>query len=257
MHGFEGKIEDFPIGEILQVVAMGRKTGTLIIESEWEQVSIYFLEGKAIYANPGYHRERLGETLIKNGVVVPGDVEKALTRQRELTERGEQIRIGSILVSMGVLTEEELLKYVTEQITEALYLIITEYSGTFKFLPGIDLSKRDVIVELDIEKTILDGMWLIDEWRAIERKLGDFNDVYAAAAELPGSDPVRLTVDEWKIFNLLDGRKSVNDVIRVAELCRLEVCKIIYDLINLGLVRKLNGDEENELIRSGRVSEEE
>jgi hypothetical protein len=257
MHGLEGKIEDFPIGEILQVVAMGGKTGTLIIESEWEQVSIYFLEGKAIYANPGYHRERLGETLIKNGIVTPLDVEKALACQRELTERGEQIRIGTILVSMGVLTEEELLKYVTEQITEALYLIITENSGTFKFLPGIDVSKRDVIVELDIEKAILDGMWLIEEWRAIERKLGDFDDVYVADVELAGSDPVRLTVDEWKIFNLLDGRRSINEVIKVSELCRLEVCKVIFDFIRFGLVSKLSEDEEKEPIRSGRVSEEE
>ena len=126
MPALAGNIEDFSIGEIIQVVAMGRKTGTLEIEGAREQISIYFLEGKAVYANPIYEREHLGEILVRRGVVTPGDIDEALARERELKGRGERVRIGSILVSMGALTNEQLSECVTEQIKESIYLIMAE-----------------------------------------------------------------------------------------------------------------------------------
>jgi hypothetical protein len=246
MLALEGRIEEFSVGEIIQVVAMGRKTGTLVIEGAVEQVSIYFLEGKAVYANPVYQREHLGNILVKQGVVARGDVNKALARQRELNGLGERVRVGSILVSMGVLTKEQLSKYITEQITESLYLIMNEKSGTFKFLPDMDVSSQDIFIELNIEKAILEGTRLIDEWGMIREKLVDFNDVYAVNTELPDGDPIRLTVEEWKILSLLDGRRSVNDIIEIAERSRFEVCKVLFDFVCFDLVRKVEGEAKEE-----------
>ncbi len=243
MPALAGNIEDFSIGEIIQVVAMGRKTGTLEIEGAREQISIYFLEGKAVYANPIYEREHLGEILVRRGVVTPGDIDEALARERELKGRGERVRIGSILVSMGALTNEQLSECVTEQIKESIYLIMAEKSGTFKFLPDLDVSPQDIVIGLDIEKTILEGTRLVDEWGMIREKLVDFDNVYVFNAKLPDGDPVQLTVDEWKILILLDGRRSINEVIRIAEIGRLEVCKIIFDFTCFGLVKKLGDDE--------------
>jgi hypothetical protein len=244
MLALEGRIEDFSVTEIIQVIAMGRKTGTLVIEGAREQISVYFLEGKAVYANPVQHREHLGDILVRYGVVTPGNIDEALARQQELNGRGESVRIGSILVSMGALTNEQLSKCVTEQIKESIYLIMAEKSGTFKFLPDLDVSPQDIVIGLDIEETILEGTRLVDEWGMIREKLVNFDDVYVFDGKLPDGEPVRLTVDEWRILSLLEEGRSINDVMEIAELGRLEVCKIIFDFICFGLVRKLGDGEE-------------
>lgn len=244
MLSLEGNIEDFSIAEIIQFIAMGRKTGTLVIEGVREQVSIYFKDGKAVYANPVYQREHLGNILVKHGVVTRDDINEARGRQKELNGRGERVRVGSVLISMGLLSKDQLSKYVTDQIKESIYTIMAEKSGFFKFLPDIDVSPQDIVIALDIEETILEGTRLIDAWGIIKEKLVDFDDVYAINGDLSEDSSIQLTIDEWKILSLLDSRRSINDVVEVARFGRFDVCKIIYNFVQLGLVRKLAGESK-------------
>ncbi|UCE27827.1 MAG: DUF4388 domain-containing protein, partial [Candidatus Coatesbacteria bacterium] len=234
MPALEGKIEEFSTSEVIQIVAMARKTGTLTIEGVREQISICFMDGKAVYANSIQHRERLGDILVRRGLVKRAVINEALARQRGFKGRGEQVRIGTILVSMGVLTAGELSERVAEQIRESIYLIMAEKSGIFRFTPELNVPPEDIVTGINIEKTILEGTRLVDEWKMIREKIPDFDDVYVFNAELSDRGPVRLTIDEWTILSLLDGRRSINDVIELAELDKLEVCKIIFDFICFG-----------------------
>lgn len=255
MLALEGRISDFSIGEIIQIIGMGRKTGTLIIEGAREQVSIYFNKGKAVYANPVYQREHLGNILVKHGVVSRDDVNEALVRQRKLDGRGTRLRIGSILVSMGVLSKEDLSKYISQQIKESIYQIMAEESGTFKFAPELDVSLHDIVIELNVEEIILEGTRLIDEWGMIKEKLVDFDDVYAINANPSEDNTIKLTLDEWKTLSLLDGRRSINDVIEIAKLSRFDVCKTIFNFVQLGLVKKLEDNAEKKPIETRRIDE--
>jgi hypothetical protein len=244
MPALEGRIDDFSISEILQVIGMGRKTGMLEIKGAREHISVYFKEGKAVYANPVYQREHLGNILVKHGAVTRNDINDALIRQRELDDRGERVRVGAILVSMGLLSREELSKYIAQQIREAIYLIMAEESGTFSFTPRIDISPQDIVIGLDVEETILEGTRLIDEWGMIKEKLVDFDEVYSINANPSDDNSIQLTIDEWKILSLVDGRRSINDIIEVARFSRFEVCKIMYNFAQMHLVRKLENNSE-------------
>jgi len=232
------------VAEIIQVIAMGRKTGTLVIEGAREQVSIYFKGGKAVYANPVYQREHIGNILLKHGVVTRDDIDEAMSRQREHNSRGERVRVGSILISMGVISKDQLSKYVSDQIKESIYTIMAEKRGFFKFVPNIDVSPQDIVIELDVEETILEGTRLIDAWGLIKDKLVDFDDVYAINADPSERGSIQLTLVEWKILSLLDGQRSINDVIEIARLGRFEVCKSIYNFVQLGLIKKLAGESK-------------
>jgi hypothetical protein len=239
MRSLEGRIEEFSISEILQIVAMGQKTGTLVIEGARERVSVYFKDGKAVYADPAYKREYLGDILVKQGVVSNDDVKEALSRQRKFNELGMRVRIGSILVSMGVLTDEQLSEYVADQIKDSIYSIMAEKSGTFRFVPKLNISSYDIVTELNVEDIILEGTRLIDEWSMINEKLLDFDGVYAVNTELLEKDTTLLSANEWRVLSLLDGRRSVNDVIATSKLGRFEICKVIFNFICFDLVRKV------------------
>jgi hypothetical protein len=254
MLSLEGNIEDFSVAEIIQVIAMGRKTGTLVIEGAREQVSICFKGGKAVYANPVYQREHIGNILLKRGVVTRDDINDALGRQKEHNGRGERLRVGSILISMGVISKDQLSEYVREQIKESIYTIMAEKRGFFKFVPDIDVSHQDIVIELDVEETILEGTRLIDAWGHIKDKLADFDDVYAINADPSERSSIQLSLVEWKILSLLDNRRSINDVIEVARLGRFDVCKSIYNFVELGLIKKVAGKSKRVPVETRRFS---
>jgi len=241
---FEGQIEEFPITEIIHVIEMGRKTGTLVIEGAHEQVTVYFKEGRAVYANPTYQRERLGNMLVKHGVITREVINEALDRQRQLGKRKERVRIGSILLEMGVVDREQLTNYIASQITESIYISMAEKKGYFKFLSDIDLSSHDIFVEMDIQDIICEGMRRADEWEMIIDKLPDFGEIYMLNADPSDDGEVKLANDEWKILSLVNGQRSIDDIIEVARLDRFEVCKSIYNFVQLGLIRKSSNESK-------------
>jgi hypothetical protein len=241
---FEGRIDEFSVTEVIHIIEMGRKTGMLVIEGAHEQVTIYFKKGKAVYANPTYQRERLGNILVKHGVVTREVINEALTRQRQLRKRSERVRIGSVLLEMGVIDREQLTNYIATQITESIYISMAEKKGNFKFLSGIDLSPHDIIVEMDIQDIICEGMRRVDEWEMIIDKLPDFGEIYTLNTDPSDDGDVKLANNEWKILSLINGRRSIDNIIEVARLDRFEVCKSIYNFVQLGLIRKLVGESK-------------
>ncbi|UCE26807.1 MAG: DUF4388 domain-containing protein [Candidatus Coatesbacteria bacterium] len=238
MLAFEGRIDELPIPEVIHIIEIGRKTGMLIIEGAHEQVTVYFKDGKVVYANPTYQRERIGNIMVKQGVVTREVINKALTRQRQIRRRNERVRIGTILLEMGAIDREQLANHISSQITESIYISMAEKKGRFKFLPGLDLSPRDIFVEMDIQDIICEGMYRADEWEKIIDKLPDFGDIYALSTNISDDGDIKLANDEWKILSLINGRRSINAIIEKARLDKFEVCKSIYNFVQLGLIKK-------------------
>ncbi len=78
---------------------------------------------------------RLGERLVRAGVITPQQLEEALAYQHTQRQAGHSIRIGQALVALGFLDRETLDRYVAEnilQLQEALYLANQRLERTVK-----------------------------------------------------------------------------------------------------------------------------
>ena len=69
----QGSIEKFTLPEIFQLIAAGRKSGTLGIQNDDAIVMVYFKDGSIIYGYGPGQTFHLGQLLVSAGSRSPGD----------------------------------------------------------------------------------------------------------------------------------------------------------------------------------------
>ena len=157
-----GQIGPFSVVDVLQLLSMAEQTGKLVIDSRREKARIYFHQGELVYARRDGPRERLGERLVRLGLVEPSQIAGANLRAEI---RAERVRIGQVLVEAGTITQEQLRQVVRDQILEAVYDILGISSGEFRFFEGVLPEGEDILLDVSLDLLLLEGLKRIDELR--------------------------------------------------------------------------------------------
>ncbi len=206
----EGSLADVSLADICQLLALGRKTGCLTVTDRSNFGYIYFQNGRVVYASVLNRPDRLGDILVKNGVVQPDQFARAMEEQG----REGQRRLGEILVGFGALSSEELEKWVTVQVEEAVYHLFSWNQGTFHFKPD-ELPDEDqvLMVSLNADGLLLEGARRVDEWSLIEREVHSLDLIFKMTRDPQDAEGLDLTGSQRKLLPLLDGTRTVREVI--------------------------------------------
>jgi len=228
----KGNLHEVGLPDVFQLLAMGQKTGCLAVTDRTNFGYVYFDRGRITYATIVNRRDRLGDLLVKNNLLRPEDLAAAVEEQARQPQR----RLGEILVERGLITQEQLEHYIRLQIEEAIYHLFTWTQGTFQFEPDVRPDPHALLVSINPENVLLEGARRIDEWSLIEKKIPSFDLVFAleVGRSLEG---LELTEEQRKILPLLDGSRSVREVVDESGLLEFDVAKAIFGLLQAGLVR--------------------
>lgn len=238
----EGHLEDVSLADICQLLAMGRKTGCLTVTDRSAFGYIYFEDGRVIYANVLNRPDRLGELLVRNGVIDRDDLSASMEQQAREPGR----RLGQIMVERGDLTEEELHHYIRVQVEEAVYHLFAWEQGSFHFAPDEKPEEEGIaIVSINPESLLLEGARRVDEWSQIEKKISSGDLIFAMERdphEAPprgpdGREEVELTAEQEKVLALVDGTRTVEDVVAESGLVHFEAAKALYGLAQAGFIQ--------------------
>ena len=231
----EGSLQDVGLADICQLLAMGRKTGCLTMTDRSNFGYIYFEDGRVTYASVLNRPDRLGELLVRNGVITRAQLSEAMEAQAH--QRG--LRLGEILVKQGSLTEAELQKYVSLQIEEAVYHLFTWSQGSFHFDPDQRPDEEGLfLVHIPAESLLLEGARRVDEWSLIEKKIPSFDLVFQVVKNPGEEEDVELTRQQKKIVPLIDGERTVEDIVTESGMVEFDVGKALFGLIQAGFVDK-------------------
>jgi hypothetical protein len=86
---------------------------------------------------------------------------------------------------------------------------------------------------------LLEGFRRVDEWRLIEREVGDFDVIFLRDEDrVEGFGRGRLTREEISILDLCDGRRTVREIIDRSQLGAFDTTKMLYRLSRTRLVRR-------------------
>ncbi|MBW8839790.1 MAG: DUF4388 domain-containing protein, partial [Gemmatimonadetes bacterium] len=107
----KGSLKEASLPDVLQLLAMGKKTGCLAVTHRSNFGYIFFEKGRICYASIVNRRDRLGDMLVKNSVISQEQLESAVAAQSKTRDK----RIGELLVEQSALTREELHQYVRRQ----------------------------------------------------------------------------------------------------------------------------------------------
>jgi len=128
--GLEGFLEDLGISEILQIVSLSKKSGTLSLADAGRTGSITFLEGQVVRATASEYPEGLGQLLISAQLINEQQLDAALEQQQALVEHRP---LGVILSECCEIPAEKIEAVVRQQIEKIVYRFFAWQKGTFSF----------------------------------------------------------------------------------------------------------------------------
>ncbi len=231
----KGSLKEASLPDVLQLLSMGQKTGCLSVAERNNFGTIYFDLGQIVYASIVNRRDRLGDILVKNGLITPEQLQAAIDAQTHRRDR----RLGELLVEMGSLTRPALESYMRIQIEEAVYYLFTWSSGTFSFETDVRPDAQDFLVRISPESLLLEGARRVDEWSLIEKKIPAFDLIFVLERARLASSNVTLTPEQERLVPLIDGRRDVALLIDDSGMLEFDVAKALYGLITAGFAHRL------------------
>ncbi|HEY4132503.1 MAG TPA: DUF4388 domain-containing protein [Gemmatimonadaceae bacterium] len=230
-----GSLKEASLPDVLQLLAMGKKTGCLSVSHRNSFGYIYFDKGRICYASIVNRRDRLGDMLVNLGTITQVQLDSAI----KLQDRRRDKRLGELLVELGALTMEQLHDAIEVQIQEAVYFLFTWNMGTFNFEADVSPDSQDHTVSINPESLLLEGARRVDEWGLIEKKIPTFDLVFEIdRAKVTRSD-AELTDEQRAVLELVDGVRDVQGIVDDSGFVEFEVGKSLYGLLNAGFIHRI------------------
>jgi tetratricopeptide (TPR) repeat protein len=231
----KGSLKEASLPDVLQLLALGKKTGCLAIADRQNFGYIYFEEGRICYASIVNRRDRIGDLLRKNQLVTNDQLDQAIRVQEVHRER----RLGDIMIELGFVSREQLERLLYLQIEEAVYHLFTWSQGTFNFEAGVRPEQQVFTVSINPESLLLEGARRVDEWSQIEKKIPSFDLIFSVDPAHPPGEDVDLSAAQRRILPLLDGTRDVRQVVDECALIEFEAATALFGLITAGYIRRV------------------
>ncbi|HAS16771.1 MAG TPA: hypothetical protein DCR39_02475 [Nitrospiraceae bacterium] len=169
----EGHLEDLSLADIFQIIHLSKKTGVLSVEHASGKGRIVFHNGQILYASL-QNREKLGERLIKEGLIKEKELEAALRIQKD---RKVHEPLGAILSENRLVEKDVLEGILREQLKEVVYELLSWEDGTFKF--EADKDSPDILPggSVSPEYLLLEGSRLKDEGTMVKEGAEEIKDL--------------------------------------------------------------------------------
>ena len=245
--GLQGDIEKFTLPEIFQLIATGRKTGTLGVQKEDTIVMVYFQDGSIIYGYGPRQTFHLGQLLKEKEIISKTQLEQAINIQ---AKSQNSRRLGEIMISRGFIDRADLENVVKKQVEELLFSLLSWKSGTFKFYENQFPTEEEITIEISVENVILEGLRRIDEQNMVNEVLPNLNDVYTISATQSGRKrDVKMMAQEWNIMTLVDGYRDLEEICKLSPLDKNKTLIKLSQLKLAGIITKTEKKEKQENIK--------
>jgi hypothetical protein len=176
--------------------------------------------------------------LVKSTLVTAEQFGQACEKQKNTLEP-----ICSILLAQGILSRENFERISLTYTYEVFYEILQWHSGTYRFVAQTVTRESSLVQLPGLESILLDVLRMIDEWPEIKSVIGTFDMLFENNyAALPDLDS-----DEERVCALVDGDRSVQDIIDASLLGRFYACKTLVRLLERGSIRLLSKRAETKV----------
>src|SRR3989449_4942106 len=247
----KGTLKDFSLADIFQLIGIQKKTGVLTLKSDKEVVTVSFVEGNVVSADALHRRleDRIGTVLVKSGRISEGQLQEALRIQKNTLKR-----MGNILVENRFIDPNALREALQIQISQMVYRLFRWRDGEYDFTQEerVDYDKEHV-VPMSAESVLMEGARILDEWPMIEKGIKSFSTVFRhanveiAPAPRTGTWPledepargVTLSEEDRRVYQLVDGKRTVQEIVERCSLSEFDTCRILYELVGRQLLEEV------------------
>lgn len=132
-----------PLPNVLQILQLANVSGMLTVRKDSIEKCVHFKNGQIIFATSNDEQDRLGEMLVKAGLLTRENLEKALTLYGK--NAGFK-KIGAIMVENGFVSPKNLFAGLKIQVKDIIYSLFLWDDAEFHFKEHLS----DDIIQLQI-----------------------------------------------------------------------------------------------------------
>jgi hypothetical protein len=228
----QGKISDFGIPDIFQLVASQGKSGSLKIRGEDRETIFLFADGLIVDVRPDRRAPAgmLGAMLVDAGLLTGEQLRRFLAEQ----EKGGK-RLGEVLVEKKLISGETIARYLALQIKESLFDTLRLKDGDYLFEGFAVRPPSWLKTPIRADVLMMEGMQFLDEYPRYREKFppGDFLVSRRRGEKV---DPGALSAEERTVWKAMEFSPEPQRIFRKACMTWFEGIKALWLLLDRGFV---------------------
>lgn len=225
-----GNLRDFTITQLLNLINLAGKTGTLVVDGPTDQAHVAFQRGKLAFARVGNEDNRLATVLHRANKLTVNQYRALAERAGNMTDK----ELGLLLINAGYVTQEEILINLQEYFAGTVRRLYTWVEGSFRFEADLLPPDDRINVRLDLENLIIEGSRHLREWEQLQDEIPSL-DMALKFTDRPLKN-VNLSVEEWRVVSYINPKNTMKQIASANKMNDLEIRRIVYGLLQAGLV---------------------
>ena len=225
MAALEGSLEDLPFRELLGFLSGGRRTG--VIELSGASPGIVVLHEGSLTLALSENGPTLQQVFIGSGVTSSDGWWEATTSGH---------RSGSLadaVIGAGA-QPDQVERVLREQTIGAVFELMLPSKDQFVFTAGSTHPVGHRFL-FDPQQVLAEAERRVAAWKVIAESIPSTSLVMVPVRYLPG-ESVTIDSTDWTVLALLDGRRSIADIIRELGMSAFAVCNVLHQLRSAGIV---------------------
>ena len=229
----KGNLRDFSITQLLNLINLARKTGTLSIKGPQDTALISFRDGKLAYSKMGKDDNHLATILYRAKRITPAQHKMIKARAKNMSDK----ELGLLLVNANYITQEDILSSLQAEFIGIIHRLFTWAEGVFGFDNGVLPPDDKILLRINLENIIIEGSRQLREWEQLQDEIPSL-DIALKFTDRPGTklQNVNLSVEEWRVAKFISPKNSLRQIATTTKMNDLEIRKIAYSLLQAGLV---------------------
>jgi len=224
-----GTLKDFGIAEILQLIGTQKKTGVLTLEDQQHRAEIDFSDGMVVGARGGTAGLTIEERLVRSELITEAQRSEAERKVKETLKP-----FNAVLLSENMAEPRALREAIALHISEIVFETFAWKSGTYAFEQKFIQWDKQLVSPMSAESIMMDGLRIMDETPIVMKAIPSLDAKYTPTLKAGASRT--LSMEAQNIFSLLDGQRSVRDVIIRSRIPQFEVLKHLAKLVSGGMI---------------------
>jgi hypothetical protein len=250
----QGKLQDFSITQLLTLVNLAKKTGTMIVETSAHKAWITFKEGKLAFSQIDDRDNTLAGVLQQNRKITAN-------QYRILKQRSDNLKdkeLGLLLINAGYLSQSDIISSLQNHFVNHVRETFAWSEGEFYFDMGSLPPEDKITVRIDLENLIIEAS---RELKAIEQLQDEIPSLEMTMrfTDRPGTNirDINLSVEEWQVVAYVSPKNTLAQIAKAAKMNDVQIRRVVYGLLQAGLVELVRPESQQRKVMGPMFSTED
>jgi len=229
----KGNLRDFSVTQLLNLINLAQKSGTLIVRNGGATTYATFNQGRLSWAELSVQKQGLSQVLYTGKAITTAQYNTLKSRAGKMNDK----ELGLLLVNSGYVTQQEILNSLQVHYAQILLQLFDLEDGAFIFDSVSNIPEDKIPVRIKIENIIIEGSRRAKELAQLNDELPNL-DISLRFTDRPGVDikQINLSEEEWRVVSYINPKNTLKQIAQATKLSDTTLRRIVYSLLHAGLV---------------------